>query len=280
MSIWAELKRVVNDNFSYPLNKQNFYPTNFGTNAEWFEASTTYTVPQTGVYIVTCVGKGGNAHPQYEQSYSSQTGGWKTPGGGGAVCKGYFHLYAGQVIYITIDASQSNFGNLIAAGAGQNGNYNYDSQTANAAGGAVLIAGNIMNNAGFPGVAGENAWGNGTPNDGASLLGGNAGIITPWSLNGGWSQGYLPFVNWTELTGGAGGDGDTILTGSIGKFGGGLGANSPYPDVKGARGGGGYGAGGNWTGKQSSSTHTGQYSTASGGGKGVIIVEHGTMIYG
>lgn len=264
MSIWAELKRVVNDNFSYPLNKQNFYPTNFGTNAEWFEASTTYVAPQTGVYIVTCVGKGGNARSTPEYGYdSSRTSIFVSTGGGGAVCKGYVFLQAGQVVYITIDASQSNFGNLIAAGAGQPGIYDYNNPVSAVAGGSVLIAGNIFNHNGYPGIAGNLL--------DSDLAGGNAGLITPWSLNENWSRGYLPFINWTEITGG---DSE-----SYGKFGGGHGGADPY-GRGGVRGGGGYGGGGNYNELMDVSGRTVRYTSYSQGGKGLVLVEHGTMIYG
>lgn len=262
MSIWAELKKVVNDNFAYPLNKQHFYPVNFNTTAEYFEESTTYTAQQTGVYIITCVGKGGNGSSGAEYGYNYSSGTlYASSGGGGAVCKGYVILQAGQTISITINTSKSSFGTLIAAGAGQNGTSSSSSVSA-AAGGTILTAGNIVNHAGYPGVAG---------NLNSDLKGGNAGIITPWSLNDGWSQGYLPFINWTEMTGG-----DSEANG---KFGGGHGGANPN-NRGGVRGGGGYGGGGNWNKLASVSGYTSQYASYSQGGKGVVIVEHGVMIYG
>ena len=281
MSVWAELKRVVNDNFNYPLNKQRFYPVNFNTTAEWFEQSTTYTAPHTGVYIITCVGKGGDGNSTmgsyHEVSISSNSLGnfYRSSGGGGAVCKGYVILTAGQTVTITVDTTQSSFGNYISAGAGVNGSYQYNSAPPASAGGAVLIAGNISNHAGFPGTSGGIDLQN-------NALGGNAGIITPYSLNDGWSQGYLPLTNFTEFTGGKGGsnvEGST-RDGEPGKFGGGTGATVLYQQIEGARGGGGYGGGGNWTRAVSVSGRTSFHASFSYGGKGVVIVEHGVTIYG
>ena len=195
--------------------------------------------------------------------YDSASGAlYASSGGGGAVCKGYVILQAGETISITVDATKSSFGTLIAAGAGRNGTSSSSSVSA-AAGGTILTAGNIVNHAGYPGAAGNLL--------NSDLKGGNAGIITPWSLNDGWSQGYLPFINWTEITGG---DSD-----ANGKFGGGHGGANPY-NRGGVRGGGGYGGGGNWNQLEDVSSSTYRHATYSQGGKGVVIVEHGVMIYG
>lgn len=283
---WAEIKKAVNDNFNYPLNKQNFYPVNFNTTAEWFEQSTTYTAQHSGVYIVTCVGKGGNALANigeltYSEVYVAQnyaSNFYRSSGGGGAVCKGYVILSAGQTVAITVDTTKSSFGNYVSAGAGADGNYQFNTVVPAAAGGAVLIAGNISNHAGFPGQAGA-------AYSGSTMIaypGGDAGIITPYSLNESWSHGYLPLTNFTELTGGDGGyhtEEVASYDGKPGKFGGGTGASVRYLDA-GVRGGGGYGGGGNWDKLQSVSGHTGWYTSASWGGKGVVIIEHGITIFG
>lgn len=276
MSVWAELKKVVNDNFNYPLNKQHFYPTNFGIAAEYFEASTTYTAPQAGVYIVTCVGRGGNASPDdaYGKDYCGESSNYYVAsGGGGAVCKGYVILQAGQTVPITIDASKSSFGNLISAGAGQVGAHQYNTRPSVPAGGAVLIPGNIVNHAGYPGAVVEARF--------ADAVGGNAGLITPWALNDNWSKGYVPFQN-TEIVGGLGElETDAPAGGGFGKFGGGHGGTSWY-NRGGVRGAGGYGAGGNWNEFNRSSGASDRYmgGSYSEGGKGIIIIEHGTIIYG
>lgn len=264
---WAEIKKAINDNFNYPLNKQHFYPTNFGVNAEYFEASTTYTAQQEGIYVVTCVGKGGDGLSNGTGYIQGTSNIWIASGGGGAVCKGYVKLYAGQTVSIVVDTTQSAFGSYISAGAGQNGTSEYSTQPAAPAGGAIYIAGNIFNHAGYPGSVGQHI------SLSHDLPGGNAGIITPWSLNAGYSQGYLPFINWTELTGGEPGSG-------AGKFGGGTGSPvCPY-NIPGVRGGGGYGGGGNWNQGRTASGTSAYYAPYSAGGKGVVIVEHGTMFLG
>lgn len=272
MSVWAELKRVVNDNFNYPLNKQHFYPVSFGMNAEFIESSTTYSAPQTGIYIITCVGKGGDAYTTLTAIAQANYNLYFTAGGGGAVCKGYVILNAGQTVAITVDASRSSFGSYLSAGAGTVGTVDANSQPAPAAGGTVLISGNIFNYNGFPGS--QVYYNGGTI---TKCVGGNAGLTTMWSLNDGYSQGYLPVVNFTELTGGDGGTPEDTQ-GKAGKFGGGIGGISTSNiSMYGARGGGGYGGGGNWAFHLQSNTRRG---SASGGGKGVVIIEHGITLFG
>lgn len=286
MSIWGALKKVVNDNFAYPLNKQHFYPTNFGVAAEYFEESTQYTVQHDGIYVITCVGKGGNGDDA--APYGSENRNYNikaTSGGGGAVCKGYVELKAGQTVNIVVDNTKSAFGDYISAGAGEDGHSDAQNQPAPAAGGAVLIPGNIVNHAGYPGTA------TGLMNNDAP--GGNAGIITPWSLNDGWSQGYLPIVNFTEITGGEGGDENNAGTasssdaqGKPGKFGGGHGGKGDNTGGfirAGVRGGGGYGGGGNRNSQERanpSSSSDYRASSWSEGGKGVVIIEHGIVLCG
>ncbi len=77
-------------------------------------ANGTFLVPETGRYRITTVGKGGDGGRGYEDS-----------GGGGGASGGWscseLDLTKGQSYPITVTASNSSFGSLLSATAGQDG---------------------------------------------------------------------------------------------------------------------------------------------------------------
>ncbi|MGI5894277.1 MAG: hypothetical protein ACOX6P_06735 [Candidatus Merdivicinus sp.] len=81
-----------------------------------FVSNTTWTVPVTAKYRITCIGKGGNGG-------NSQGGGPYAGGGGasGGWCRSLMSLTKGEQYSITCDTAQSSFGSMLTATAGQDG---------------------------------------------------------------------------------------------------------------------------------------------------------------
>lgn len=125
----------------------------------FYTANNTFTVPQTGKYRITVIGKGGNGGSGYEDS-----------GGGGGGSGGWscseLDLTKGQSYPITVTASNSSFGSLLSATAGQTGQAGEGYWGSTGAGGNAGTAsgGNIHNNTGYNGAScSYSTGGNGAP---------------------------------------------------------------------------------------------------------------------
>lgn len=255
---WAIFKKL-NSNFNAAINEHS-YASKLAFQETWFTAASTWTVPEDGWYIITCVGKGGNGCPwKTVASYSTNVGGG---GGGGAVTRGAYYLKKNTQYSITV-GNPSAVGNLISAGAGADGTLD-----TGGAGGTCPIPGNIF---AYNGIAGS------------GRTGGSAGAVTPWSIvQSGAGKGFLPVYN-SELTGGARGAAGSTA-GSAGKWGGGTGgsgtANSASPEP--GAGGGGYGGGGQGGGKAAKRNGYTNWSIGNpgNGGAGVVIIEYGIELVG
>ena len=122
-------------------------------------ANGTFLVPETGRYRITTVGKGGDGGRGYEDS-----------GGGGGASGGWscseLDLTKGQSYPITVTASNSSFGSLLSATAGQDGQAGEGYWGSTGAGGNAGTAsgGNIHNNTGYNGAScNGRTGGNGAP---------------------------------------------------------------------------------------------------------------------
>ena len=255
MSIWAAIKKAINDNFDYPLNKQKYIPFSFDR-CEWFTEARTFTIPETGWYIITCVGKGGNACGNMTGTGSSTGGG----GGGGAVTKGKYYLTKGDAYEITV-GDPSAFGDLISAGAGGSGG-----KGVVGTGGEVIIPGNIF---AYPGM------------DASNRTGGSAGATSIWSIPiSGAGQGYFPFPNTLECGGKAG---TASSSPTKGAWGGGTGGTYGLGGCEFAAGAGGaaFGGGGQAgaNGKRTGYTNNG-IAAGGTGADGIVIVEYGITLLG
>ncbi len=244
---WAEIKKAVNDNFSYPLNKQRYIYKRFE-----FTDSTTFTVPQTGTYIVTCVGKGGDGGDAI--SSSSAPNGCGGSGGSGGIAQSKLTLTKNASIAITVSNTISSFGSYLSAHAGGNGEYGYQSTGAGGTAGTAT-GGNLLNLAGIAGATGT----------GDSALGASTRKVSPNTINyvsdarrGG--NGYNP-TDFIAV------GGNTSETGTPGY----AGAGCATPDA----GGGAPGAGG---GGAFSSSRTEAYGGI--GGSGMVVVEFYLEIFG
>lgn len=263
MSIWAAIKKLVNDNFDYPLNKQKYIPF-VGAHAQYFFADSTFVVPETGWYIITCVGKGGTGGGSADKLTSVvKMGG----GGGGAVTQGKYFLNKDDEYAITIGSS-SAFGNLISAGAGGDG-----SSGVGGSGGECIIPGNIFAYKGKDGEATSTTTHN---------KGGDAGLCHDFSCplkHAG--RGYMPWYNITKTSG----EGSSSSTsGSDGTLGGGSGGGA-YSNGNtwygvGGNGGAAYGGGGASAYATRISSSYIMYGYGGKGGSGMIIVEHGITLLG
>ena len=93
-----------------------------------FVANQTWTVPQTGNYRITCVGKGGDGGRG--GNYDGASG-----GGSGAWCRSLLSLTKGTEIQITVNTAQSSFGNYLTATAGKSGSRGSGASGGTASGG-------------------------------------------------------------------------------------------------------------------------------------------------
>lgn len=246
---WSILKKL-NSNFKLPLNE--LLRVSFtNMRCEWFLENRTFKVPQDGWYIITCVGKGGNACGTKTGTASGAYGGG---GGGGAVTKGKYYLKKGSTYAIKV-GNPSSFGSLISANGGANGDVSTPG-----AGGTVAIAGNIF------AYAGKAA---------SSRTGGAAGLTNQWStVQSGAGKGYFPIINNLHLGGKRGTDSTSPTSPYFGSGSGGAYKGSSVPGEAGA-GGAAYGGGGQGGvgGERDGYTNRG-ITNGGGGAAGVVIVEY------
>lgn len=260
---WAEIKKAVNDNLDYPLNRQKYFHR-----IDTFMTNTTFIVPQNGQYFVTCVGKGGDGSNGggTTTNYGHYAG---AGGGGGAVAKSLLNLQKGEEVTIIVDSTRSSFGDYLSAGAGSNGTGTAQSGVGGA--GGVATGGNLLNVDGLPGAMGAGGAGNTSSNADAGGIGGNTGIVTLGGVANEWGgAGYFPFNNITgKVTGGN--------PGESGLCGGGSGY---YIDgYAKSYGGAAFGGGGSGGGKQYKGTVTGTV-TGGKGGAGIVIIEYLEEFFG
>lgn len=99
-----------------------------------FTKNGTFTVPQTGNYKLTAIGKGGDGG----KAYCTIASGWRSGGGGGAggVAVKTVKLSKGASYAVTVSRAVSSFGSLVSATAGGNGGYVKEYADSNGAGGA------------------------------------------------------------------------------------------------------------------------------------------------
>ena len=99
-----------------------------------FTKNGTFTVPQTGNYKLTAIGKGGDGG----KVYCTIASGWRSGGGGGAggVAVKTVKLSKGASYAVTVSRAVSSFGSLVSATAGGNGGYVEEYADSNGAGGA------------------------------------------------------------------------------------------------------------------------------------------------
>ena len=99
-----------------------------------FTKNGTFTVPQTGNYKLTAIGKGGDGG----KVYCTTASGWRSGGGGGAggAAVKTVKLLKGASYAVTVSSAVSSFGSLVSATAGGNGGYVEEYADSNGAGGA------------------------------------------------------------------------------------------------------------------------------------------------
>ena len=99
-----------------------------------FTKNGTFTVPQTGNYKLTAIGKGGDGG----KAYCTTASGWRSGGGGGAggAAVKTVKLSKGASYAVTVSSAVSSFGSLVSATAGGNGGYVKEYADSNGAGGA------------------------------------------------------------------------------------------------------------------------------------------------
>ena len=99
-----------------------------------FTKNGTFTVPQTGNYKLTAIGKGGDGG----KAYCTIASGWRSGGGGGAggAAVKTVKLSKGASYAVTVSSAVSSFGSLVSATAGGNGGYVEETPDSNGAGGA------------------------------------------------------------------------------------------------------------------------------------------------
>lgn len=126
-----------------------------------FTANDTFTVPQTGNYKITVIGKGGDGGKAgyYSSSYCSGCG-----GGAGGAAQSLLSLAKGEGYAITVDTSQSSFGSFLSAVKGGDG------ATRNVGTGGTSSGGNV-----FAISGGSGKYGGDTSTAQASLDGGDGG---------------------------------------------------------------------------------------------------------
>ena len=149
-----------------------------------FTANGTFTVPQTGTYRITAIGKGGDGGGGYSKSSSAYYGGGG--GGAGGLAISELKLIKDASYTVTVSSATSSFGSLLTAAAGQAGPRG--SAEAVAATGGTASGGNILN------ANGEN----GTVTAGTGWTGGTGG---------GYSSSAVSACPYVVSSGGAGGNG-------------------------------------------------------------------------
>lgn len=251
---WAEIKKAVNDNLDYPLNHQNKVFRQI-----CITQSLTFTVPQTGTYLVTCVGHGGKgSHLPAFYSYV------RASGASGAIAKSKLSLTQGQQIEVTVTSALSSFGNYLSATAGADGG------GAAAPSGGTASGGNMINVNGIDGLA--------TTYGG---YGASTALTTPNATNwGSINSAYRGGAGYNPFTGAQSNGGD-VLTGkaavtttpSKGQNGGGKSGyvSSPAsgdPSVVVGGGGAGFGGGGGTGGGEALSVISPE------GGAGAVMIEY------
>lgn len=221
--------------------------------------SQTFTVPQTGEYIVTCVGHGGNGG----SSSGATPGG---PGGSGAIARSILQLTKGDTVAVTVSNAISSFGSYLSASCGEDGTSTQSSGGTPGAGG-IASGGNVFNVSGIQTASGSY---NGAP---APIATANA--INWHSINdrlcGG--SGYNPFYSWESYGGEvqAGTYHDiNVDTRSRGVHGGGDGAYGFGSADDGRFGGGGAAFGGGAGGTQFNMYNV----VVAQGGAGGVVVEY------
>ena len=149
-----------------------------------FTANGTFTVPQTGTYRITAIGKGGDGGGGYSKSSSAYYGGGG--GGAGGLAISELKLTKDASYTVTVSSATSSFGSLLTAAAGQAGPRG--SAEAVAATGGTASGGNIIN------ANGEN----GTVTAGTGSTGGTGG---------GYSSSAVSACPYVVSSGGVGGNG-------------------------------------------------------------------------
>lgn len=254
---WAEIKKAVNDNLDYPLNKQGKILRQLTfTNVSAFS----WTVPQTGVYIVTCVGAGGKGGTGRRQGEGYATG---AGAGSGAIAKSKLTLTANSTVSITASSAISSFGSYLSATAGGNATDTYSSQiyTFIPGAGGVASGGNMIN---VNGLTGSNGGTQGTSANGVGN-GASTSLQTPLAIaqtrtNNRGGSGYNP-LSFPSRGG--------TIDGTLPEFGGG----TSYGYSNGGSGFGGGGAG-------SYATTSAVNTAGADGGVGAVIIEYFEEVFG
>lgn len=117
--------------------------------------SENWVVPESGDYLITVIGKGGDGGSSfYESGYESISAAGGSAGGTGAWCQSVIKLSKGASIPITVNTSLSSFGSYLSATAGENGRVGsstYASSPLPGGSGGTASGGNQMNVAGIAG---------------------------------------------------------------------------------------------------------------------------------
>ena len=129
-----------------------------------FTASISWTVPQTGKYRVTVIGRGGDGGTASTGTYYYAAAG----GGAGGACQSVLELTKGTVILITVNTAQSSFGSYLSAIAGGSApDVGSDAGNRLSPGiGGTSSGGNIYNYKGDDGTSGTGTGGLSTYNSG------------------------------------------------------------------------------------------------------------------
>lgn len=117
--------------------------------------SGTFTVPISGTYRITVIGKGGSGGSPHDVGSTNYSG---AGGGAGGAAQSILSLSAGAEYEVTVNNNLSSFGSFMTSSCGEGPPYPYEGSTPGA--GGIASGGNVFNYAGNTGQPSLTSTGN------------------------------------------------------------------------------------------------------------------------